>query len=514
MKPKLLKFFKSEEFVIYSLFLIASWILISQLWGTGIQPGDDAYFAVDRFRRGGILESSLAQSIGQGRFYYLITMTLTQLLYLDDSMVVQNLFKMLADLFVFYSFFRLTKELFGLQTAAFTGLIGIAIFDTYGAAVNPFLAWPMMYGLGAGIQLFSFWLYAKACKNKSSFFSAYSFYFISLIFYEPMVFYSVGYLFIYYFFRSDEIKEFGFISWIKKAFYKNYGLIIALGLYFSAYLIFRYFYPSQYDGNKELTLDSASRIFKTILDFSFGGAKWLLDYNFVDVYRSLALTSIVVFGFIYAFKKLNSQNFRVKDVWHLFKVILVLVFFILCPNFLYGFIEKYRQWVVYSPYYVSSFYSVFAIIMLLGVLTTFLWNSIINQNKYVKNLVIVVFVIIGGIFTFSNISQASAIHLQFRLHGLRWPLIKKTLNELGEHSIPFNTICSNSFVLSPEDTYNYWPLYLSNFYDKKINFQKVQTDNSNCDIYVDYLISLEEKKILLITVPKKRDQSFKSSMAL
>lgn len=480
--------FKNYEYAILGLLIMGFLVLVSQLLGTGITPGDDNYFAVDRFRRQGLLDSSLSQAIGQGRFYYIFTMTLTQLLYLDSQYLFLTFAKIATNLFLFYSLFQFMRELFGFRLAAITGFVTIALLDTYGAAVNPFFAWPLMYGLGAALQIFSFWLYTKACKQQTSFFSAYVFYLASLIFYEPMLFYCLGYLCIYYYFNSDNLNYKFFGSWLKKLLIKNQGLFCVLICYLVTYYVFRYFNPSAYEGSKELTFDDLVVTAKTIIKFSLSGVYSKFEHVNTNLIRPILVTAVVCFGIFLTFLKINEQHVSKLTFKQVVKIILVISFFVFSPNFLFGFVEKYRNMVKYSQYYVASYYSAFAIIILVSLLVGFIFEFFIKNGK-IKRILFSFFVAgFFGFYTFLNVSQSDEIHQRFRYLGLRWPLIKESLNELQSQQVAFNKICVNNFIFSPEDTYNYWPLYLSDYYGKKIEILTNVTKDVGCDIYLNFSV--------------------------
>ncbi|HLD98920.1 MAG TPA: hypothetical protein VJB59_01605 [Bdellovibrionota bacterium] len=121
---------------LYGLLILAAAIILPNLWGIAFSSGDDPFIAVDRFRKGGVWPASVGQATGQGRFYYVLPWTLSQLPYLWDSFAVVNSIKIVSKFLMFSAYFLFIREFYDERMALLTGFIGVALFDTIGGSIK------------------------------------------------------------------------------------------------------------------------------------------------------------------------------------------------------------------------------------------------------------------------------------------------------------------------------------------------------------------------------------------
>lgn len=496
-------YLKNKKIISYALLWIGCSLILSLLWGVNIIGADDAFIAMDSFRKGGLFKASLLQAQGQGRHFYIVAWTLTQLSYLGDSTVWLSIIRIITNLIVAITFFRLIKNIFNENIAILTGFLTLALFLTVDADFNSFYATPLWYSVGIIFLFLSFNSYHLALIEKKSQYLSFLYYFICLHFYESMLLYAPVFLAIHLVEYLKCKQQFLMKDYLGDFFSSLKWLFIFLILYILIYFMFRYFFPSQYEGAKTLNFTTLGRTIKTIYLLSFYGIQTQIYLRRpVDgSWYAFYLTVITFFGTWLCLKKkkklsLDSKYFRIIFG----TVFLTTLYLIVAPNILYGFVDKYHSWSDALRYYNGSFYSAFAYIVLISLILYTILDII--QNDKIRNITILIICFIIGFFSYSNAIKTYPFLANQKLLASRWVLVPQIIEKASSELKENDTICTSNLYRKDDsfDIYNYWSEFFSKYTQKKIKVQYVEGVNSDCQWSLNYDLNFKRAQLELTKI--------------
>ena len=313
--------------------------------------GDDPFISLSHLDHDGILNSSIKQSQGQGRFYYIITWSLTQLSYYFGFEIASYI-KIITSFILLFIYFIFIKKLFGASFSVLNFFITLLIFDWWGGDFNIMHNSPLWYSLGTIFLILSFIKFLNESYSNSKYFPLTTIFFsLSILFYEIFILFSIIYP-IWFYLKGE-------YSFNLKSFYKILStfrsIFIICFLYLLIYVLYRYYYPSQYVGNQSLYFGDLTNTLFTIFRMTFIGLgfKYWNSFTYLTIFKSITLSAIISYS-TFLFLKKNNQihSFEIKKI-------ILFIFCAILPNILIGFSKKYHVW--YGPYVGSSISALFLI---------------------------------------------------------------------------------------------------------------------------------------------------------
>ena len=487
LRENLLKQLKTNflDKLIPIMLIMSLIVVLSRFIEIGL-TGDDPFIYMDAFRRDGILKASIRQAIGQGRFWLVLTWTLSQLTYIFNNLLITNVIKIIINLILFFSFFYFIKQLFNRSFAYLVSFIGLMIFNIVGGEFNPLFNSPLWYALGGIFILCSFIRFKSELSQRKNHFYSYTLFFIGLLYYEIFIFYVFAFPIIYLM-NVNHKALFSTIS-IHKLVKKFFPLAIVIIIYLCIYGIFRHFYPSGYPNNQKLVITSLYRTYQTIMGLSKHGIaifdlhRWE-KINYEYILSSLTMTIFLSLGLFFSLKKLISDgSLKVLKKKCTPRLYAALIFFTFCPNFFYGFIDYYHSF----GYYVGTFFSALAII----VLVAFLLINLISSPSKIKGGSVILLL---SLFFYTSVMNYHHFFYTFnskmRVYFYKHVLMDKISIKIKDVIEENDKICSPSMRGEKQDAYeiyNFWSLYLSQKTQKKIS---VTYDDKDCDAVLDFVFT-------------------------
>jgi len=445
----------------YFVFIVISVIYIFYNYlGIAFTGGDDPFISLSYLNNNGIFNSSIKQSIGQGRFYYIVPWSLTQLSYYFGFEVASYI-KITTSFILLFVYFKLIKKIFGTNFAVLNFLITLLFFDWWGGDFNIMHNSPLWYSLGTIFLILSFINFLNESYSNSKYFPITTIFFsLSLLFYEIFILFSIVYP-IWFFIKEGYSFNLKSFARILSTF--RFILFVCL-LYIVIYILFRYFYPSQYEGNQSLYFGDLSNTLFTIIRMTIIGIgfKYWHTFTYITILKSIILSAIISYSTFLYLKKVNQIHFfETKNI----------IIFILCailPNILIGFSKKYHVW--YGPYVGSSISALFLIPCI-----TLMVNSLNLKFKKFKLFFLVTSFAISSFILMNFIHKFEGFKLdKVKIEALSVYLNNIELNPINENIIFIekDLLSSNSYYI-----YNYLDTFFSSSFNKKIVFKEDKIEN-------------------------------------
>ena len=506
-----------QRMVAFAKFVIVSqlFVLSYMLWGVNIVGADDPFTAIDSYRSGGVFDAALGQAQGQGRFYWAIAFVFAQTPYIISDTWYLSLIRISTNLLVILVFIKLLRSLWGRDFALFTTIIFLALFTAYKPHFNSFRDAPMDFALCWIVLLYSFYLYNESKKNDNLAPKLpFLLFFFSLLFYESILFY-VPLYFVIYMARNSIVFKF---SYLKSLLWDFRWLFFSVLIYLSLYFIFRFFYPSSYEGNQGLDYPGLSRAVQTISNFSFWGLNFKLVYYLKTPYF---LTPFLLAFMFFVFVNISTLRIcfiRIEPLSIRTLVIIpILIYSAVAPNILYGFVDKYHSWSDAIPYYIGTYYSTFSMAVLVSFVFVCVARFLFRFSFFKRNYVLLPFFI--SVCVFANYNQAFYFFEKQKLLASKWTLIDELASNHLDVFGSGTALCTETLFDKTDSfgIYDYWSYYFSRELGLKIEEGKVspvkikhspKTDQA-CDWYLSYsgeMLTITELKgpmrdMLSISIP-------------
>lgn len=454
------------------------------LWGVNIIGADDPFIAVDRFRSGDIFQAAKGQAVGQGRFYWLLTYPVAQIPYFLSATWYLSLIKITANLLVIYFFHRLLRVLFGPEFAVVTSLIYLCLAIVYRPDFNIFRDAPLSFGLAAILVMVALTRYSIELYTKQdSTIGPFLIFGLGLLFYEPIIFYSLLFPMIKLAHCGGGVNSLYSFNFINRFKY----LLLILAVYLLAYSLFRVNFPSNYEGNNSLAYPGIDRFLLTVANLSFYG----LNSNFGALLSapgnlfSLAL-AFIAFVFLISIFRMHCYIHYCRTARADFFLFFLLLYSVICPNLLFGLLDKYHPWSDHTRYYIGTYFSTFSLSILLSFLLIRFINFSRGLSFFNSNLIVIPFCI--ATLTYGNFN--SAIEHFDRNKGLanRWLLMDRIAPLLANHVADGDTLCTSTLFASDDSfgQYDYWSYYLSQELGKTVSVVFSKYGLGECQWHLTY----------------------------
>ncbi len=335
-----------------------------------------------------IIDRSVVQATGQGRFYQVFYYTLTQLVFVLNSPVFVYLVRTLSIIFLLHSLYLFSTKIVTKKVAIW---VPIAFSATYSVATgyNAITGFPLWFTFGQFMFLYGMAFFGdllRAFKLRESLLFTF-FFAIGISSYEAVLF-QIPTLVIALL-LSQKPKE---LNWkrflIKQEKAPLYLLFGVVGVYLLGYYLFAKQFGGSYQGTI-LSLDDPFGTISAVFLMSFGH---LLNTAYLNLHLAnfssysfyIAIAGLCVFVLLFiarsrelvpAAKKDTSQVGRFGltiNSWPIFVTIFLGSFL---PNLPLALTERYREWAQGQPLYLGTFYSACLQSIALAILFHFLISS-------------------------------------------------------------------------------------------------------------------------------------------
>ncbi|HNW74669.1 MAG TPA: hypothetical protein PKN44_13655 [Bacteroidales bacterium] len=427
------KFPLNSQIFYYLSFLVIAMITMYPLFTTGFGNGDDmGNFLITRL--GKVLWNANMMAELQGRFQFLIISPIQNIPFYFDNQFVFKLFHVLPILICLCLFCRIvflltqSKELSALYVLLFFVVAQVSRHTSL------FVTYPFCFPFSLSLLLCAFLLvhhFQKTNKYRYLIFSAILFA-IGLLFYEVYILFIVfaGLSLIY--FNVNTGKR-GFLL-LKKIIVQTLPFIVVVICFLAAYVIYGHMHPSDYEGTKmtagnvtagsfftvlwklsytafPLTVyDSLREFFKYKSDL-IDGYRDVVPYLFSQAHLDWIIKAVLVCALGY-YILINVRRISYRNILICFICAVMLIFF---PHIPLALTNKYTYFVTTQGMigYVTTFFSLFGVLLLIAVICALLLNLTANQSlvRHLTALVISVgFTLCGFLTDFSNYYVTQDIH--------------------------------------------------------------------------------------------------------
>lgn len=467
-------------------------LMLTQHWGMTFTNSDDPWIVQLGYDHG-LVEGSIEAAKAQGRFWLVPILILAQIPLLPDSWELVNTIRILTNGLVFFSFvvfcIRLTNKFAGILM----GLVWLALIDINSSDFSPIHGFLWMFNLQFIFLFTSFYIFLGKIKTgemKNSIVTPYLLYGFALLAYEPMIFYALVYPFLYWYklqVKGVELDLKGILEHAKIFAEKNIALGVVIILYLALFFGFRKWFATGLRGIE--FGGSLLEILRTIFGFSVHGFHFqvkpltslvLEQYTQSSVLLAVIFASLVGMAMILAIPKIKDQFNPV--ILSRRNALLVLVFFVISPNILFGFVEGYRQWALADPHYVGNYFSSFPLAMVIVLLVLNLVGG--DKAKHERVLFML------AIYVFSSAACDNFLRWEKlaetnRRGSAQWQAALEQLNKYPFAKNRKNLVCAGKTPNNVTGDDKYWSKYLSRKYSVDITFVSKKISTDNCDVVLN-----------------------------
>lgn len=471
------------------LMLLALALLLGQHWGMMLSNSDDPW----------IIRSTWAMNLktasDQGRFWLIPINTMAALPYLG-GWEVANATKILVNGTVLVAFVAFCSRLSSLFVGVLAGVVWLALIDVSPGYYSPFHGFLMMFNLQFAALFLSFYWYLGVIDGPRAsrmVVGPYLLFAFALLAYEPMLFYAGVYpaLFAYRHFATPR-PHWGLRDWwalLKTFLHRNWVLPAVVVGYIALYFGYRYFQPTpgrSVDGSGSL-VDIALTVFRfsvhglhvQIKAFTnyFPGVTTPANLALALVYASsVALAAWVLLPRIQGGQAPN----RLLTPWSL----VVIGFYVLCPNFLLALVEAYRRWAAEDPHYVGNYFSSFPLALMLSLgLVSLVGGIKARQEKVLLAMVVVVLATSAcdNYLRWSHLAQNNRRDSHLWVQAMaELQAIPATAN--GRTQV----ICGLHAPEKVSGDERYWSGYLSEHLGRSVEYRYKNLSGVACDVRLEF----------------------------
>jgi hypothetical protein len=418
--------FELNGSVFYYLSILGIAIITVYPWfNTGLSCGDDmATYIITRFGKVVANAKDLAEL--HGRFQYLFTLPIQSLPFVWDSIVIIKLFQVLPIVLALFLFNRVVRYSTGSQDLSALYVLLFLVTAQVSRHTSLFLNYPFCFSFSFSLLLCSYLLLMRYQQTKKYWILLVSalIYAIGLLFFEAyLVFLAFVTLFVIY--RNVQAGEKGF-KLVKKAGLQILPYLVVVICFLVVYVLYRQSHPSQYDGNKmsegtaiiksfflvlwrlsttafPLTVYDSTKYLFAMKSEIADGFRNVVPYLIANARIEWIVKGVLVFGLAYyLLVRMPKTAYRTILVGMLAAVLLTF-----SPHFLLALTVKYIFYVTTQGMlgYVTTFFSLFGIVLFLSFLTVLLLN-LTGPFTVLRHLTALVFsiglVLCGFLTDFSN----------------------------------------------------------------------------------------------------------------
>lgn len=474
------------SFVLSFLALI---LLLAQHWGMTFTNSDDPVIAQVGYGPG-ILQGSYEEAKLQGRFWLIPIYTLAQLPHVLDSWEVVNAIRIIVSGLVFLSFILFCSKLTNKYAGLLMGVVWLALIDINSSDFSPIHGYLLMFNLQFIFLFFSFYLFLDRIDRTAdtrAIVAPYLLYAFAMLAYEPMFFYSLAFPALYLY-RQNGTERLSLLRHAVNFLRRNWMLIVVLLGYVVMYFGFRKLLATGTRG-----IDSGgnlNEIVKTIYLFSIHGfhfelkpltAAVLEQFSVLSVATALLYAALIGAALLLLIPRMGDE--QLPAALYRKSSLLVLVFFTLSPNIMYGFVDGYRKWANYDPHYVGNYFSSFPLAMLITLgLLYLVGGGKARQEKILFALILYLF----ASAAFDNYLRWEKLADINRRGSAQW---QAALRDLDQRSYPHDRatlICAGNTPDHVNGDDKYWSKYLSRRYAADLQFVSRKVSKEGCDVVLDF----------------------------
>ena len=524
--------FEKNKGLCYTAFLIIIIVTFYPLFLSGFGCPDDLnnYFVL---RGGGISSNKQFLAELAGRFYYLIIQPIYMVPYISDNPVVIKLFHHIPLIAGFILFAIILFKLMHSRELSFFYFLVFLIIAQTSRHTSLFLTYPFFFTFSFDLLLMSFLFLITYFQNSGKYNLVLSvvLFMAGLLFYETYLLYLIIIAIAIFAFRYKNGKN--FMQVLKHSFLIFLPFLIVGILYVAAFLIYRIYHPSHYEGTSfDLNNITLSNFFSVIWKltitsypltvFTESGTLFTEKSELILGYSPVVLRIILnariewiikgicvaITGFI-----LLTGISRIKYKTLLAGIFLsVLLIFI--PAIPLAFTVKYIIYTLQHEMrgYVCTFFSLFGTVLLISIMVGYLIN-LLNFNFLLKRIMIllsaVCFFTFSVLTDFANYSIAKDFRSDnLRLYALDELMKTDTFLSIPPYSFFYTKDLYNSISISAggliQQNFD-WGYYMSikthvpqqtfrNFKDINVNNQ----DSTKPVYYLSMLQAEKSEEIMLI----------------
>lgn len=453
---------KYETFFFRLLLFLTVIITLYPFFKIGFTTGDDLEYYMT-YLTGDFLYNAKVYAEGAGRFYFLITKPIYSLPYIFDNFYVTKCIQYISVLITFSLFSYLIKKIFHSKWLALLSflflILPLSVMPNY---FVPIMAYPLFFSLSLSLALVAFILllrYYETGKNKYLALSVVV-YFVVMLFYETYLIF-LGAILLFIFIRN--IRKNGLkMSFRNRDFYKEMVPFISIGcIYILAYFSFRAFIQTPdgfYDGSSFAKSFSIPHFFQILFRFNNAAlptkiyhltqnviqANSLLPQghqpHFLYVLTHSSVQSVVnaviqVVLFIYIILHIKTEI-----SWKKIGSALIISFLLMISShLLVAIADKYNSTYYFMNGYVTTFYSYFAVTLLLVILF-YAFYKIMRKREWSRYIGLIA---MGGVlFYVSIITGYTNEHLSrdWERSQNRFTVVDDLIKNHAFDSIPENAI--------------------------------------------------------------------------
>ncbi len=471
------------------LLVLGLCLLVGQHWGMMLSNSDDPWITRSTFQE--VLDTASAQ----GRFWLVPINLLAGLPYQSGNWIVANITKMLVNGTVFVFFVVFCCTLVGRTTGLLIGLVWLALIDVSPGYYSPFHGFLLMFNLQFAALFAGFVWYLKILDSSQPervIVGPYLLFGFSLLAYEPMLFYAgVFPVLCMSRMRSPLPKAFDVHGWTGLLFQflkKNWMLPLMVVSYIAAYVIYRKFQATpgrslDVGGNP---VDIALTVYRfSIHGFHFQPSAFTsfipgvsAEYNWW-LSIAFALCIALAAALLLPRRELETSGERLSKPMPL----LILAFFLLCPNLLHGFVEAYRKWAADDPHYVGNYFSSFPLAILISIGLIQLTGGAKAMQEKALYLIVVVLLATSACDNYVRWSNLAEIN---RRDARLWKEAIDDLRKVPFAVTPNNLICGLNAPEKVSGDDRYWSGVLTETLQIRIEYRSKALDGQNCTLKVDF----------------------------
>lgn len=478
------------------LMLILAAMLFYPLLFVGLTTSDDASFAINAGKSGGLFEISRAFAESQGRFGFFWAYPLFRLPYFFDNAAWYLTIKLGASFFVLIAMYFALVKIFKSTWLACMSLLTFLAFIQNGWDHNALTSYPIAFNVYAILLLFSLGLFADAIDRAK----------LSLaIVAGVLYFFSIGielFVLLYPLYiavllsrvKSDE--RIMHKLWVSKKYLL--ATAIPLMLYLLLYVSWRSVYHSNYDGNS-LNGSGLWAACKVIFVYSFSAFPFASirflsssasQMQFSDIsgltgiLSQLNLASFIkpaIVGFLFIRMMRVEPDFLPTTRTFIISAVVVFVS-IFVPNLLLGFVQKHQAWVASGSYsYLYTYYSFIFAVIFAALLAAYLNVKSRTWKPRLRFIMITMMFFVVVFLSFAVEVRNQYLAFDQKLSHRKWQLMDAVIK-----SPEFVQIPDGSIVLAPTLTAHrrgiakadagYWSDYVKYKTGKNVQFKDDQCD--------------------------------------
>jgi hypothetical protein len=422
----------SNVFYYLSLMIVAM-ITVYPWFYAGLACGDDmASVLITRF--GKVFSNARFIAELQGRFQFLVALPVQNLAFAWDNMFIVKLFQVIPILFCLFLFYRIVLIITKSRDLSALYVLLFFITAQVSGHTSLFVNYPLYFTFPFSLLLLAYLLIDRFQKKNNYWTLIGS----ALLFATGLMFYEMFILFIWFAALAIIYHNFAKgdrgVKLLKTVAFQLLPFILVVVFFLAAYVLYGHYHPSQYDGTKmasntnilgsffavlwgltytalPLTVYDASRAFFANQSDFIDGYHNIVPYLFAHARIEWLVKAVLVFGMSY-FLLVRTPKIPYRTLLIGFLLSVMFTFFPHIPLALTG---KYIYYVTTQGMlgYVTTFFSLFGVLLFLSVSTAFVLNFTRNFTllRHVTALVVAVgFVFCGFLTDFSNFYVCQDIH--------------------------------------------------------------------------------------------------------